>query len=610
MDKKFTKYLIENGFIDKRTGNEILSLYAKKSFKFENLNNLYFNETMTEILLSIFNNLSEIQIKYLCFHLPAKFIKISKKQIKDKLKNILNKAIIKKKLILSKYLFKWYRNINKPIKNILIDKNIFRQSNKTNINTNNKNKYYINESIKDFLFNNDNDNIFIKNYQSNLSTLNNDIKIKTLQNTIKKNPTKTPKKIKFLYNKDVFNIKDIKYISNNITNDRSIITSKTTNNKELFSSNNNYINQMKKDYKINYKKNSNNDTITSGLRDYSNESNENCISTNLDTINNRCNNNQDNKTLSHSEYIQNFDLLNNYNIKTYKKITNNIPASNQKMKEYNNNFHHQRKSVKKDKIKNKSNLIQNILNEDFDINYSISPITNSKSKKSNNNSNIYNLIYCNNYNNLNPNKAIYDDYTLYNCNYQTPFCQTMKNSKSSKEHSACRRLFEEGKKRKKIQDQKMKEQEKFLDEMASRISGEKKNVDFERINYLYKSKERSNTYEKVKNKVEKEEGLTFKPMINKSEYSKRIYGNFMERNCSSKSKDRFINEYNFTNNNINNNTNYRKKFTKKQKEKIVKGVINRLYSNSLIKSMSTCCNKYTKGINYNNLKPYKKKLQE
>ena len=151
------------------------------------------------------------------------------------MKNILNKTIIKKKLILSKYLFKWYRNINKPKKNIHIDKNIFRQSNKTSINTNNKNKYYINENIKDFLFNNDNDNdnIFIKNYQSNLSTLNNDRKNKTLQNTIKKkNSNKTPKKIKFLYNKDILNIEDIKYISNNITNDRSIITSKTTNNKE------------------------------------------------------------------------------------------------------------------------------------------------------------------------------------------------------------------------------------------------------------------------------------------------------------------------------------------------------------------------------------------
>ena len=148
--------------------------------------------------------------------------------------------------------------------------------------------------------------------------------------------------------------------------------------------------------------------------------------------------------------------------------------------------------------------------------------------------------------------------------------------------------------------------------MSSGISGDKKSVDYNRINNLYKSKERSNTYEKTKNKVEQEEGLTFKPVITASEYSKRIYGNFIERNLSSKSKDNNLNDYNCTNkyinNNMNNDVKNHKKFTKKQKEKIVKGVIKRLYSNSLNKSMSICCNKYAKGINKSSLKPYKKKL--
>ena len=614
MEQKFTTHLIENGLIDKKTGNEILSLYKEKSFKYNNLNNLYFNETMTEILLSIFNNLNEIQIKYICFHLPAKFIKTSKKQIKEKLENILSKTILKKKFILSKYLFKWYRNMNKPIKNnSLIYKNIFRQkSNKNFINNSNNNKYNINENNKDFLFNNDTDNLIIQNYRSNLSTLNNSTKNKTLNNTIKhKNSIKTPKKFKFIYNKDVLNINDIQFI-NNINNYKSITTTKATNNKKLYTNNKSYINQMKKDNKINYKKNSNNnETINSGLRDYSNESNENCASTNLNTINNRYNCNQENKTLSHSEYVPNLDLINNYNLQTYKKINNDTVLTTQKIKEYNSYFNQPKKITKKSKIKNKSILIQNILKEDFDNNSSFSPPSNSKSKKStNNSSNIYNLIYCNNYNNLNHNNYIYDDYNLFS-NYQTPFCGTMKNSKSSKEYSACSRLFEDGKKRIKTQNQKIKEQEKYLDEMASRISGDKKNVDYQRINSLYKSKERSNTYEKTKNKVEKEEGLTFKPNINKSEYSKRIYGNFMERNLSNKSNNNYMNEYNYTNNNVNNiNNKNRKKLTKKQKEKIVKGVINRLYSNSLMKSMSTCCNKYTKGINHSNLKPYKKRLQD
>ncbi len=139
--------------------------------------------------------------------------------------------------------------------------------------------------------------------------------------------------------------------------------------------------------------------------------------------------------------------------------------------------------------------------------------------------------------------------------------------------------------------------------MACGVSGEKKSVDYGRINDLYRSKEKSDTLEKVKKKVEKEEGLTFKPLITKNEYMKRICGDFIERNFSNKSNEnKSCNEYN-------NNNCHKKKMSKRQNDKIVNGVINRLYSNSLIKSMSTYCNKYTKGINQqNNLKPYKKKL--
>ena len=600
MEHKFTKHLIEIGFIDKKTASQILSLYREKCFLFNNLNRIKFNESMTEILLSILNNLTEIQKKFICFHLPAKFIKITHKKLQDKLRNIIDKKNIKNKLILSKYLFRWYKNINKSKKNYSIEKNIFRQkSNKTFLNSNNNsiNKCYISHNIKNFLFNNDNDknnqdNYILKHYQSNLNTLNNEPKNKTMKNSINQNHSnKNPKKTKCLYNKDILNVNDINFI-NNITNDRSITT---TNNKKLLKNNNQ--NQIKKDNKTIFKKNSDNDTLLSGFRD-SIESNENCLSTNLNTINNKYNNNQENKTLSHSEYISNLDIINNYNIKTYKKISNNSSSPKKNLKE-TMNYINQKKIIKKNKIKNKSNLIQNILNEDFDNNYSFSPTT--KTKKINEN-NIFNLIYCNNYNNSNNNNYIYDDYNLFN--YQTPFCETMKNSKSSKEYSVCNRLFEDGKKRKRMQNQKIKEQEKYFEEMSSGISGDKKSVDYNRINNLYKSKERSNTYEKTKNKVEQEEGLTFKPMVTKNEYSKRIYGNFMERNLSSKSKDNNVNDYNYTSNNING----RKKFTKKQKEKIVKGVINRLYSNSLVKSSSICCNKYTKGINQKTLKPYKKKL--
>ena len=600
MEHKFTKHLIEIGFIDKKTESQILSLYKNNYYKFYKPNKLIFNELMTEILLSIINNFTEMQKKYICFHLPAKFINLMNKNLQDKLINILRKKEIKNKLIMSKFLFKWYRNKNKSKKIISIDKNIFRKKSKqTNISINNiTNKNYLNSNIKDFLFNdnNNNDNIIIKNYQSNLSTINNEKKNKSLQNAIKRQINKTPKKITFLYNKNILNSNDINFLNNNIFNDKTISTKE---NKRIYTNNNNYINQIKKDLKKHYKKCSNNDTIISGLRD-SNESNENCLSTNLNTINNRYNNNQENKTLSQSEYIPNYDIsnYNNYSSKTFKKNRKIYCKSKSLINQTENNY--QQKSNIKNNKKNKSNLIQNILYEDFQKNLSISPIEKSKTKKIYDN-NIYNLIYSNNYNNLNNNNKDYNDEYLYN--YRTPFCQTIKNSKSNKEYSTCKRLFEEGKERIKKQNQKKRERDKIFDEMASRASGGKKTVNFKRINDLYKSKERSNTYEKTKSKVEQEEGLTFKPLVNKSEYSKRIFGNFIERNLMNDSKEKCHKDYK--------NINGSKKLNKKQKEIIVNGVINRLYTNSLMKSMSTYCNKYSKGTNNTtNLIPYRKKLSE
>ena len=607
MEKKFTKHLIEIGIIDKKIEYQIISLYKENLLKYNYSNKFKFNELMTQILLSIFNNLTEIQKKFICFHLPAKFLKILSKHIKEKLKNILTRKILKTKLILSKYLFNWYKSIHNKSKHMLIDKNIFRQkSSKTFLNTKNvsNSKNYIHQNIKDYLFNNNNnnkDNLIIKNYQSNFNTLNNEKKNKNFQNITKsKKSDESKKKRKFLDDINFLDINDINFINNKALSNKAT----TIENKKLYTNNKDYIKQIKKYYNLKYKKSSNNETMNSGIRD-SIESNENCISTNLNTINNRYNN-QENKTLSQSEYAPNLDLINNYNIHTFKKICKNSSASNSKsiIKEKNNYCVQKNKNNKKKKMKNKSSLIQNILYEDFEKNCSISPIAKEKIIKTNNN-NIYNLIYLNNYNNLNQNNYISDGYNSFN--YQTPFCDSNKNSKISEVYSTCERLYEDSKKRIKKQKERKREQEKILYEISGGVSQEKRNVDYERLNYLYKSKERSNTFEKTKTKVELEEGLTFQPKINKSEYSRRIYGNFLERNLSSKSKEKCLSEYNYgikTNSNIN----YHKKFNKKQKEKIVKNVINRLYENSLIKSLPTGCNKYTKGFKNINLKPYKKKL--
>ena len=72
------------------------------------------------------------------------------------------------------------------------------------------------------------------------------------------------------------------------------------------------------------------------------------------------------------------------------------------------------------------------------------------------------------------------------------------------------------------QKQRKIEQDKYLDELLKRISGEKKAINYERINELSDNKKRTKTFEKERKKIEQEEGLTFRPAITKDKYSKRI----------------------------------------------------------------------------------------
>ena len=153
----------------------------------------------------------------------------------------------------------------------------------------------------------------------------------------------------------------------------------------------------------------------------------------------------------------------------------------------------------------------------------------------------------------------------------------------------------------KKQKRKKLEQDKYLDDLSNQISGEKKIVDYNRINDLYKNKGKSKTFEKTKVKVEEEEGLTFRPSIKENKYMKRIYSNFMERNFYNKNGK----EYNYDNYNY--DLKSQKKMTNKQKEKIINRIIDKLSMNSQLKNLSNNCDKYTKEVN-NNSKSHKNKL--
>ena len=568
MENKFVSHLIDIGFIDKKTSFQILNIYKLNKDINENKNE--FNKIMTEILLSYFFNLSEIQKKFICFHLPAKFIKISKLKLKNKLKNILRKKELTTRIILMKYFFKWYKyksksNLNNMNNNKynsidinLDDKNIFKKSffksNKANLfkkKINYRKNDNIHNTIKDFIQN-----------INNLSSSNLITNEETKENDLRKNMdiyNKKAAKQKFIYIQN-----DISDYVNNLNNEHKIkndflIDKKNENILKQNFINNNSISKLIQNYNFMKQKYKNRNIDYNNYFLDSHQSNENHLSTNLKSL---------------SKFSKNNDYNNKPNILNIKTCTNNTNISNSIT--FNRPMSAKNSNTKKTTYINLRN----------------------------NNNNIYDLIYCNNYDNLNNYNTDYDLFTS-----KTPFCKreikTIESNRNQN-YSPCHRLFELG--IKKIKNKKITENSSPnpLDNQSKRPNS----VNYKYINSLYQNKNKNINLEKVKNKVEKEEGLTFKPELYKNKYINRINSNFMERNYSSPNDRQKAYSYNEKKNS--NYTRKNKKMNKKEKEKIINGLITRLYKNKDIKDNedSTFCNKYIiKGLTTSNyLKGYKKKI--
>jgi hypothetical protein len=583
MEEKFTKHLTEIGVIDKKTEYQILSFYKQRCLGYQ-YNKIKFNEIMTEVLIALFNNLSEIQKKYMCFHLPVKFIKLSENKLLQILKNIFLKNSLKIKIILYKYLFRWYKNAKKSSSTIINNKNTFRQRKNMNLNIasgNNKNGNNIDRYINEyFLINNimrdDNKNNKKDKYKKNYFTLSNEKRSRTYNNPKNKdNQCKLEKNINFNlnYEESIPIEKNInKMIAKNI---------KKKINKKM-KTYDNYFNNNTGESIINHISRVNDNTISSlcDIKDF------------LMNSNNNTNKKYNKKEQPFSElYLNDLNIMNAYNMKAFNNIGPKISQCNiRKNKILNNKDDFNKQYTKKIKNKNKNNIVQNLIDEDIEKNNSSFTILTKTPKMNRVNKGYFDdVIYYSNKRNLDNDK--YSNILNPNLN------GNIKQSHSNTHFTTYNRLFEDSKTRIRNQNRKRMQQEKYLDNLSNQISKEKKKVNFDRINYLYKNSDKKNNMEKTKTKVEKEEGLTFKPLIYRSEYDKRIYSNFMERNYSNnkENKDKNLNEFNFAN-----NMNTHKKMSKKQKERIIKGFIDRTNANSLMKSISTCNKRNNKELKNNN----------
>ena len=135
--------------------------------------------------------------------------------------------------------------------------------------------------------------------------------------------------------------------------------------------------------------------------------------------------------------------------------------------------------------------------------------------------------------------------------------------------------------------------------MANITSKKDSKVDYEKLFNLYENKEGKLVQEKTKEKVQKEEGITFMPELSlNNKYLNRITNDFYERNKYCKKNNLFKQYEKFDED----SKKIKKKYTDDQKKKIIKNIVSRLYNESKNKNSEKTNkverNKYIKNYSF------------
>ena len=559
MEKDFCKFLTKIGMIDEDTALTFLKIYNDIQKENSDINIF---ELSFQILITFLNNITNIQKNYMCHNLPLKFYEIHEKNKKDKLISIIMKKRLKDKIFLLKYIFLWKNkamNIRKKISsNSKKDINSFNKNNtsfkKTNQNTSNNNIYKIpypknmsNINYFDDKLNNitDQEYIFLDNNLSNKSNSQS-----FLNNTMKNN---TNSEIKINYNGGNY----INYKELNKSSSRDKIRNKNKSKNINNSHSTNDVNttwgykeqEELKECTFKPKINNLKHNITPSKISYKQREKE------LQSRFNKLYNDNEKYKIAKQikalewDYLKNKELTFNPNI----NCTPNLLRDKRRK-----NFEKRIKSYLDIKNKHSDDII-NRINEEFNKTHSFSP----KINKSYSNNEIYSKTY------FKKNESENNNIT-----------------------PAYIRLYEESKLRNKKFLERQKEKDECINNLSSSLIKKISVVDFNKINELYENKQKIKINERTKNKVENEEGITFKPFIYKNKFAKNICSNFYERNSRFlEDKEKYINLHQ-------NNSNPKKKISKNEKKEIVKNIIDRLYKDSKYGTMNNSfgCNKYIKSV--------------
>ena len=549
MDKNFSLYLTKLGFFDENTAKEII-----KSNKL--LENKKFSDSSFHYLMNFFENLNEEQKKYMSYFIPNNYKIITNKLRTRKIKSILIQTILRQKLKLLKKLYQWKNNIKiNTYRNII---------NKYNIEENHKLSYDDNEKLSknntitldDYLAK-ENINIYNNNINpndkgiSNIKSIYNSSNIKPYKSKNERAFNKQKNKLitKLYYNTNnnlrTYNYEnnnnnkmrkpDLKYIYKNLYQ-RNISKKDNSKNKLLTSLESKELEDLKE---CTFKPRINNILISSMKQSRSQTKNKS--RDNIESIFERLYKDEEKNKLS--KELRTIDR--EYTIGKKFSFTPNINGKLKNIYRYqqHKNFA-QRQREYMEKIDKKREDLRGKIDSEFDLICSFNPkITNEKGE--------YYII------------------------------KNKKKEKNMAKSSVFRRLYKDVEKRQELREQKEKENIDKFNEMANYLTLDKKVNDTSLIERLFDNR-KEDIINKTREKVEKEEGITFQPDIGDNDYIQNINSNFMERNEDwIIRRNNFIEEENAKQleNLRNNGIGNKKKYTSEEREQIINNIIERLYEN-------------------------------
>ena len=536
MEINFFEYLINIGLINKESFSNFVLDYRKK-FSKKN-----FLENMEDLLSNFFENLSKEEKSYMSVNLVKNYLDYLNNKKFDKLKKIYQ--ILKEKLFFQKLKYFFYLKISsfrkkEKIKTVAnyqkINKSIPKMNNRIKRNRNTPNELdnfvtmKINTSRKRGTINIDKSS---KNKIKNISSSQNDSTTKKYDSTKESiNPSKKNNK------------KNINEIPSSSTLKEQQELKECTFSPKI----NTYTKIKKNTQKKEIKENKSN---TKRLFEVFNKlHNDNLI------YQNKIKYNQE-------KYEKRFKEENTF----HPKINNNNSFS-KKLNKSNKTFDERQQIYLEKKEKNTEKMKQE-LDDNCSKLCSFIPEVNTINNTFNKSK-----IIKNESNTELKNSDIIIDY------YSSRTGETL----SSKNKSPFLRLYEESKNRNIRKKNREKEYKNRLNEMAN-ISCKKEinNVDYEKLKELYLYDKKNDIIRKTRQKVENEEGTTFKPDIYFNKSSKNIKSGFYERNekfikdkqnfieCSIKERDKLFNN-NIKKENINLDN-----FSKEEKNEIINNIVKRL----------------------------------